>query len=468
MVLHKSRLGFLQSASGSERKALVAAFGVRVFAGMDDHLYTMVIPAVSAALRLSSRDAGLLTSTLLVSMAFGGVLFGVLSDRLGRRAALAICQGYTSLAAAACGLAMNPVQLGACLALTGLGTGGEWALATSLVAETWRPEHRAKALGLVQSGFSVGYGLAAVVRTAVLPVFGWRGVFASAAVPALFSLWIQRNADESPEWLGLKTANSTVATSQLRQTRSNVREEFAELRGTGAGAASDRAASPSVAWLIVITLLMNTGAMFAWWSLFTWLPSYLVLPAVKGGRGMTLGASTYWILLIQAGMTLGQATFGFFADAFGAKKVYLAYLLIAAFAIHLFVSTPASGLLVLIAVLLGFCGQGHFSGFAILTARLFPVRFRGLALGLIWNLGRALSAPAPWVVGVLSAQRGLGSAFWVSSAALVVTAAIALACPGSTPGPRLAHQHSSKMAEPTSDRAAGRHIAEKVQAEDDS
>jgi sugar phosphate permease len=110
----------------------------------------------------------------------------------------------------------------------------------------------------------------------------------------------------------------------------------------------------------------------------------------------------------------------------------LAYLLIAALAIHLFVSTPTSGLLALVALVLGFCGQGHFSGFAILTTRLFSIRFRGLALGVIWNVGRALSAPAPWVVGSISARHGLGSAFWVSSAALVAAAAIALACPDTT------------------------------------
>jgi len=146
---------------------------------------------------------------------------------------------------------------------------------------------------------------------------------------------------------------------------------------------------------------MNAGAMFAWWSLLTWLPSYLVLPAAKGGRGMTIGASTYWILLIQVGMTLGQATFGYFADIFGTKRVYLAYLLIAALAIHLFVSTPTSV---------------------------------ALALGVTWNVGRGLSAPAPWVVGAPSARHGLGSAFWVSSAALIAAAAIALARPDTTSG----------------------------------
>src|SRR5690348_2426883 len=113
MSHRRSPFSFLRSASGPERNALIASFGVRVFAGMDDHLYTMVIPAVSASLHLSSKNAGLLTSTLLVSMAFGGIVFGVLSDRVGRRTALAICHGYTSLATAACAFAMNPFQLAA-------------------------------------------------------------------------------------------------------------------------------------------------------------------------------------------------------------------------------------------------------------------------------------------------------------------------------------------------------------------
>ena len=419
---------------------------------MDDHLYTMVIPAVSAALHLSSKNAGLLTSTLLVSMAFGGILFGLLADRLGRRSALAICQGYTSVVTAACALAMNPFQLGTCLALIGLGTGGEWALATSLVAETWRPEHRKKALGLVQSGFSVGYGLAAVVRTAVLPLFGWRGVFASAALPAVFALWIRRNADESPEWLRSTMSQSPGVLPDKARLQVSPEPETREIpRDPTVNAPT----SHSVAWMIAVTLLMNTGAMFAWWSLFTWLPSYLVVPAARGGRAMSIGASTYWILLIQIGMTLGQATFGYFADLFGTKKVYIAYLLIAAAAIHLFVSTPTSVLLALVAFLLGFCGQGHFSGFAILTAKLFPIRFRGLALGVIWNVGRGLSAPEPWVVGALSARHGFGSAFWVSSAALVGAAVIALACPDTTSGSSTKANGNQKGAFADESRIAG-------------
>jgi len=391
---------------------------------MDDHLYTMVISVISASLRLSSRDAGLMTSSLLVSMAVGGVAFGLLADRMGRKTALAICNAYTSLATAGCALAMNGVQLAGFLALVGLGTGGEWALATSLVAETWRPEHRAKALGLVQSGFSVGYGLAAVVRSVILPFFGWRGVFASAALPAIFALWIFRYTDESPEWERMKAKKTGSTRGQFSRPSSAAASLDSEIKSV-----PDRILTSSFSSIFVLALLMNTAAMFAWWALFTWLPTYLVLPVAKGGRAIGIGASTYWILTMQVGMVLGQATFGFFGAALGVKRVYLVYLVLSALLVHLYVVAPTRAALLLVALCMGFFAQGQFSGFAILTARAFPIRVRGLALGLVWNIGRALSSPAPWVVGVLSGKHGLGAAFWISSVAFLVTAAFGLAYP---------------------------------------
>ncbi|MGH9356458.1 MAG: MFS transporter [Terriglobia bacterium] len=423
MSFRRSRLAFLRTASQSERNALAASFGVRVFAGMDDHIYTMLIPVISSNMHLSNREAGLMTSTLIVSMAVGGVIFGLIADRMGRKPALVLCTAYTSLATAGCALAANGPQLAGFLALTGLGTGGEWALATSFVAETWRSEHRAKALGLVQSGFSVGYGLAAVARAAILPLLGWQGVFAVAAVPSVFSLWILRNTTESPEWLDMK-AKKSVAPGARPPLRQSV-GAFDSKRDIRANPAVER----SFSWIFVVALFMNTAAMFAWWSLFTWLPTYLVLPVAKGGRDIGIGASTYWILIMQMGMMLGEATFGFFGDAFGVKKVYLGYLVASAVLVHVYVSAPNRMLLMLAALVLGFFAEGQFSGFAIMTARAFPIRVRGLALGLTWNLGRALSAPAPWVVGMLAGRHGLGSAFWVSSLAFIVTAGLGLAYP---------------------------------------
>ena len=79
--------------------------------------------------------------------------------------------------------------------------GGEWATGAALVAETWRAQHRAKALGLMQSGYAVGYALAAIIAALVLPRHGWRAVFFVGILPALLTLWIRRQVEESPLWL---------------------------------------------------------------------------------------------------------------------------------------------------------------------------------------------------------------------------------------------------------------------------
>ena len=141
------------------------------------------------------------------------------------------------------------------------------------------------------------------------------------------------------------------------------------------------AVSRPYAKAILITLLMNSAALFGWWGLFTWIPSYLALPVASGGRGLSLAASSAWIIAMQAGMWLGYVTFGFISDMVGRKRTYVFYLFAAA--------------LLVVGPLLAFFGTGHFTGFGVITAELFPTSFRATAMGLTYNFGRALSAAAP-------------------------------------------------------------------------
>ena len=125
--------------------------------GMDVTLYAMVIPALLREFHLSTSQAGALASVTLIASAAGGILFGFLADRAGRRSALMLSVAVYSVFTAACGFSRGVTELATFRFLLGLGMGGEWATGAALVAETWRAEHRAKALGLMQSGFAVGY-----------------------------------------------------------------------------------------------------------------------------------------------------------------------------------------------------------------------------------------------------------------------------------------------------------------------
>ena len=114
---------------------------------------------------------------------------------------------------------------------------------------------------------------------------------------------------------------------------------------------------------------------------------------------MSVAASSLWIVVMQVGMWLGYVSFGFISDALGPKKTYVGYLLVAAGLVPLYSRAGAASLLVL-GPLVAFFGAGHFTGFGILTAELFPTSFRASAMGLTYNFGRALSAAAPWAIGV--------------------------------------------------------------------
>lgn len=425
MAAHPFR--FLQTATPAERRALLASTLGWMLDGMDVTLYAMVIAELMRELELSPARAGLLASTTLVASALGGVLFGIIADRAGRRTALIGSIMVYSVFTAACGFSRGLVELAVFRFLLGLGMGGEWATGAALVAETWRAEHRGKALGLMQSGFAVGYALAALINWLALPRFGWRAVFFAGLLPALVTLWIRHGVEESPLWKAQNTSGLGVRDSGLGKEGPQSRTPKSE--SPTSPPSSIMLVSKAYRSKVVITLLMNSAALFAWWGLFTWIPPYLALPVAQGGRGLSIAASSLWIVVMQAGMWLGYVSFGFISDALGRKRTYVGYLLLAATLVPLYAAVRGTAGLLVVGPLVAFFGTGHFTGFGIIAAELFPTSFRGLAMGLTYNFGRALSAAAPWAIGAIAARYGLGSAFGLSGLAFLVAGLVATALP---------------------------------------
>src|SRR5262245_45510267 len=188
--------GFLTwfwDAPAHARRGLLAAWLGWMLDGFDVMLYAMVIGTLIVEWSLSKPVAGLLGSLTLVASGFGGVLFGLIADRWGRRPALVGSLFAYSIFTFACGLSTSIWQLALFRFLLGLGMGGEWTAGAALVSESWPDAHRGKAMGLMQSAWSVGYALAALVAAVVLPRFGWRAVFFVGILPALVAIWIQRS-----------------------------------------------------------------------------------------------------------------------------------------------------------------------------------------------------------------------------------------------------------------------------------
>jgi len=388
--------------SAAERKTLLAGGLGWMLDAMDVMLFSLLVAYLMRDFGLDTRGAGLLNSLTLVASAIGGFLFGFIADRIGRTRALMASILVYSIASAACAFTQSVPQLAACRFVLGLGMGGEWSTAAALIAETWRAEHRGKALGLMQSAYAIGEALAALVVAFVFPRFGWRAVFLAGVLPALIVLWIRRGVPESELWKRRAGQPKARLGELLR----------GETLRNGA-----------------LATTMNAFAMFGYWGLFVWIPGYLSLPVEQGGRGLSLVKTTTFFLVLCGGKWLGYALFGFFADAFGRKKPYFAYLAAAALLVPVYglVKTPLW--LLILGPVVGFFGIGFFSGFAAIASEIFPGEIRAAAMGVSYNIGRGLSAAAPFAVGALALKYGVGPAFLLPAVAYLIAGLLTLLLP---------------------------------------
>lgn len=370
---------------------------------MDVMLYSLVLAYLIREFGMNTRTAGFLNSLTLVASAIGGFLFGMIADRIGRTRALMASILVYSIASAACGFSHSIPQLAVFRFLLGLGMGGEWTTGAALIAETWRAEHRGKALGLMQSAYAIGEAIAAMVVAVVLPNFGWRAVFFVGVLPALLVLWIRRGVAEPSIWKDRsKTPRSSIVRRLLQK----------DVFRNG-----------------LLATTMNACGMFGYWGLFTWIPAYLSLPPAQGGRGLSLVKTTTFFLVLCFGKWLGYALFGFFADAFGRRKPYFIYLLVAAMLVPIYGMARSSFWLLVLGPLVAFFGTGFFSGYAAIASEIFPGEIRATAMGLSYNIGRGLSAGAPFAVGALALHYGIGPAFFLQAGAFLVAALLALLLP---------------------------------------
>jgi MFS family permease len=388
--------------SPAQRRSLVAGGLGWALDGMDVMLYSMVLAELVVHLGVSKPQAGFLNSLTLAASAMGGMAFGMIADRVGRTRALMASILVYSVASFACGLSQTLAQLAAGRLVLGLGMGGEWTTGAALIAETWPPAHRGKALGLMQSSWAIGEAIAAAVTLVVLPRFGWRAVFFVGVLPALVVFWIQREVPESPIWLAR-----------------------GRLRGASLAAMWRR----DIRWHGVVATLMNACGMFGYWGLFTWIPGYLALPEAQGGRGLGIAASLAWVLFMAPGKWLGYTLFGFASDAVGRRKSYAAYLLVAAALVPVFGSTRSLPWLLVLGPFVGFFGTGFFSGFGAIASELFPTEIRATAMGLTYNIGRGFSALAPFAVGWVAMRYSFFAAFLLLAAAFLLAAGLALLLP---------------------------------------
>src|SRR5437762_13187066 len=190
----------LSSATRDQRRTLLAAALGWMLDGFDVMLYALVLTHIMRELGMSKATAGLLYTLTLLASGLGGIFFGFVADRLGRKRALMASILTYSVCSFASGLSSSILMLAVFRFVLGLGMGGEWNTGAALVAETWPTHLRAKAIAVVQSSWAIGYAAAALVAWAVLQHWNWRAVFFVGVLPALLTFWILREVPESEMW----------------------------------------------------------------------------------------------------------------------------------------------------------------------------------------------------------------------------------------------------------------------------
>jgi MFS family permease len=406
----------IRQATGAQRRTLLAAALGWALDAFDAMLYALVLAMLMRDLSMSKTTAGLLGTLTLLASGMGGVLFGFLADRMGRKRALMASILTYSVCSFASGLATSIGMLAAARFVLGLGMGGEWNTGATLVAESWPTEVRAKAISMVQSSWAFGFAAAALVAAPVARYFGWRAVFFVGILPALLTLWIRHGVPESAMW----------EQRELAEQGNRVSDHPGDAVGDVASLASTKFSvifrRPFLKHTFAL-LLFNFFCLFAWWGLFTWMPPYLSLPVSQGGRGFgVMGTTTLLVVLNLFGMLPGYVSFGWVADYLGRRKACIIYSLMAALLIPLYAEARSPVPLMVLGTVVALCGTGVFSGSGIMGSEIFPTSLRARALGFTYNGARAMSSVAPLVIGRLGETKGLSWAFYLCAIGYLLAA----------------------------------------------
>jgi MFS family permease len=407
----------LKLANAGQRRTLLAAALGWMLDAFDAMLYALVLTYVMRDLGMSKATSGLLYTLTLLASGIGGLLFGWIADRIGRKRALMLSILTYSVCSFASGLSTTVLMLAGFRFVLGLGMGGEWNTGATLVAETWPDELRAKAIALVQSSWAIGYALAALVAGVALRFSNWRMVFFVGILPALVTLWIRKSVPESAMWEErLARGKGKKLKPGALGTPSN--ESFFSIFRAPYGKSA------------VVLLLLNFFGLFGWWGLFTWIPPYLSLPIALGGRGFGVMRTTSLLVVLNLfGMFPGYVSFGWVADHLGRRKAFAIYLFSAAMLVPLYAMARSQVLLLVMGTVVAFFGTGFFSGSGIIGSEIFPTQIRARALGFTYNGARTLSSIAPYVIGRVGQSKGLGWAFYLCAGSFLLAGLMATQLP---------------------------------------
>lgn len=371
-----------------------------VFDFYDLILYTFLLIPIGRELHFSNVMLSYILGASLAATAFGGVLFGILSDRFGRKTVLQWTIITYSAGTFLSGLAPDFELLLLFRIITGFGVGGEWATGQTYIGETFPPDMRGRYGAIMQTGAPIGIALASIVGGFIAPEIGWRACFILSGLPALMVIFIRRRLPESDMWLERKKSEGTE--------KSRIPAQFMTLF------------SREYRRLFLQSLVLTVFDMSAYWFTYSWMPGYL-----NQQRHFSMAKSALWMIVTQTGGFIGYLTFGMFADRFGRRPAYTVYSVIMALGLVMItvwwdIVAIYPPVILSFMFLVGF-GTGMFSGYGPLFSELFPTSIRNTAMGSAFNLARGVQFFTPVVIAVIAERYGLGGGITLAALFALLT-----------------------------------------------
>lgn len=396
---------WLQETSFRERRTLLAGFLGYGVDGFDFMIYTFVIPTLLTAWSMTRAQAGYIATGSLLTSAAGGWAAGILADRYGRVRVLQWTVAWFAVFTFLSGFTHSFGELLFTRAMQGFGFGGEWSVGSVLVAETITARHRGRAAGLVQSSWALGWAAAALaywgVYALVPAALGWKILFWIGILPALLIVYVRRHVEESDAFTAARSRAADRSTHWLAIFR-----------------------APLLATTVLASLL-SCGMLGAYYSVTTWLPTYL-----KTERHLSVTNTSGYLLVLIAGSFAGYLTGAWAADALGRRRCFMLFAFGGGVLILTYMRIPITDAVMLVLGFpLGFFLSGIFSGMGAFLAELYPGAVRGSGQGFCYNIGRAVSSLCPAMIGAWSTQHALGTligGMTVAGYGLVIAAAWAL------------------------------------------
>jgi MFS family permease len=390
----------------NERLAFMSAFCGWVLDALDFMVFTFVISTLIRLWGIDKAQAGMLSTVSLLCSAVGGWIGGIVADRFGRVRTLQWIIVWFSVSTFLIGFSQNIGQMFMLRALQGFGFGGEWAVGAVLIGEIVRAEHRGKTVGMVQSGWAVGWGLAALLYTAAFSVLpegiAWRVMFWAGILPSLLVLFIRKHVSEPPAF------RAAQATPRVR-----------------GGSAMLGIFKPPILKTTVCASLLCAGLQGGYYAIATWVPTYL-----RTERHLSIIGTGSYLAVLIAGSFTGYVSGGYISDWLGRRGNLIAFALLCAASVYAYTQLQfTNAQMLLLGFPLGFAAAGMFGGIGAHLTELFPARIRANGQGFSYNFGRGIGALSPALIGFLSTRISLADAiglFTLLANAVVIVSALCL------------------------------------------